>query len=149
MSKVPGRKPSKELFENGTYSLEEFHDLFIELEDMTEYEPAIQLVESWKEWERLKRDWPRLASHINDWKEELAIKLRSQASRKIKELSDGDDAKALQAAKWIAEGGWNKRAGAGRPTKAQATKEAKEIARAASETREEENRVLKVLNGGK
>lgn len=144
-----GRQPSKALFENGTYDIEEFHDVFLEMEDITEYEPAIKLVGSWREWERLKRDWPAFRGHIQEWKEELEVKFRSQASRKIIELSDGDDAKALQAAKWVAEGGYNRRQGAGRPSKAEKNKEAKEIAMAAAETKKDEERILKVLNGGK
>ena len=74
---VSGRQPSKALFDDGTYDLEEFHDVFIELEDPTEYKPALQLVGSWREWERLKREWPKLREHIADWNEELEIKLKS------------------------------------------------------------------------
>ena len=33
-----GRQPSKALFENGTYDIEEFHDVFLEMEDITEYD---------------------------------------------------------------------------------------------------------------
>lgn len=143
-----GRLPSWSFFENGTYDIEEFHQAFLELEDMTEYEPAIKLVGSWKEWERLKRDSVTFNAYVTEWKAELTVKLASKAVKKINELVAGDDAKALQAAKWIAEEGWNKRTGKGRPSKAEREREAKELAKAAAETKQEEDRILKVLNGG-
>jgi len=144
-----GRIPSRQLFEDGTYDIEQFHNVFIELEDMTEYKPALQLCGSWKEWERLKNDWKTFNSYIAEWKEELEIKLRSESVAKIIELSKGDDPKALQAAKFLSEGGWRKRSGSGRPSKAEKTKEAKELARASAETKEEEDRILRLINGGK
>jgi hypothetical protein len=77
--KPVGRKPSKTLFkefdEDGIYTLEEFHDVFVECEDITEYEAAIKLVGSWTEWERIKRDWPNFQSYITVWKEEINIRL--------------------------------------------------------------------------
>jgi hypothetical protein len=145
-----GRIPSRALFENGTYKIEEFHDVFIELEDMTEYKPALQLCGSWREWQRLKNDWKIFNNYIAEWKEELEVKLRSESVEKIIKLAKGDDPKALQAAKFISEGGWDKRVGtAGRPSNAEKTRAAKELAQAVSETKEEEKRMLSVINGGK
>lgn len=150
---IAGRKPSKALFkdydeEQGIYSLDNFHDVFIECEDMTEYEPALKLVGSWKEWERLKRDFPGLVVFISEWKDELEVKLRSRAVKKILSLQDGEDQKALAAAKFISENGWDKRAGGGRPSKKLKDKEARELARAAAETKDEEDRMLKLVKGG-
>lgn len=144
-----GRIPSRGLFEDGTYDIEEFHAIFIKLGDMTEYKAAMQLCGSWKEWQRLKNDWKAFKTYIAEWKEELEVKLRSESVEKIIELAKGDDPKALQAAKFISEGGWNKRVGtAGRPSKAETNRAAKELAQAASETKEEEDRILRVINGG-
>lgn len=140
-----GRRPSKSLFEDGTYNIEEFHDVFLELEDPTEYKPALQLCGSWREWNRLKRDWPQFNAYIEEWKAELDVKLQSRAVDKVKTLMDSDN---YQAAKFISEGGWNKRAGAGRPSKAERSRAAKEIASQAAETKAEEDRILKLINGG-
>jgi hypothetical protein len=138
-----GRIPSRALFEDGTHDISEFHDVFIKLGDMTEYKAAMQLCGSWLEWQRLKNDWKAFNTYIAEWKEELEVKLRSESVEKIIELAKGDDPKALQAAKFISEGGWN------RPSKAETNKAAKELAQAASETKEEEARILRVINGGK
>jgi len=143
-----GRMPSRKLFEDGTYDIEEFHEIFIACEDMTEYDPAIKLCGSWKEWSRLKNDWPTFNDYIIEWKEELEIKLRSEAITKIIEHSKGDDSSALSAAKFISSAGWNSRSGAGRPTKAAKSREAKLLAQATAETKAEEERILKVVNGG-
>ncbi len=141
---IRGRIPSKALFEDGTYSLEEFHDVFIDLEDPTEYLPAIKLVGSWLEWQRIKRDWPAFNTYICTWQEELEVKLKSRAVQQVNTLAEEG---SFQASKWIAEHGFNKRQGAGRPSKAETKRAANEIAKGAAETKEEKERVLKLVNG--
>ena len=143
-----GRIPSRQLFENGTYDLNEFHAAFLRCKDPTEYRVAIEACGSWKEWERLKNDWPTFKRHVQEWQDELAILLRSEAVAKIIQLTKGEDAKALSAAKFLSEKGWQKRSGAGRPSNAERKREAKELAKMSSETKEEESRILKVINGG-
>ncbi len=151
MAKARGRKPSATLFnEDGPYCLDEFHDIFIECEDMTEYTAAIKLVGSWKEWCRIKNDWPAFVGYIEEWKEELEILLRSRATAKIQSLledSESDSVK-MQAAKYLSEAGWKKRAGAGRPSKREKERELKAMAQSAAETKDEETRILKLVNGG-
>ena len=140
-----GRQAAKSLFEDGTYDLEEFHDTFLEMEDPTEYKPALKLVGSWREWERIKRDWPTFRSHIKDWVEELDVKLKSKAVEQINKLAFESD--NYQANKWLAEEGYNKRQGAGRPSKAEKERAAKELATSAAETKEDKARILKLVNG--
>jgi hypothetical protein len=144
-----GRKPTKILFEDGTYDIEKFHDVFIEMEDLTEYKPALKLVKDWREWCRIKRDWPTFGNFVEEWKEEVRVKLTSEALQKIQSMAKGDDPKALQASRFIAEAG-DQRAGAkkGRPSRADKERAATELARAAGETAEERQRILKVINGG-
>ena len=143
-----GRKPAKALFEDGTYDLVEFHDVFVEEEDITEYKAAIILIGSWPEWERIKRDWPTFNQHLELWKQEITIRLKSKAIAKVNEIAQGDSPQATSAAKWIAEEGWNKRAGKGRPSKAERTREARVLAKAASDTEDESQRIFEVLEGG-
>lgn len=141
-----GRMPARSLFEDGTYKLEDFHDAYIECEDMTEYKPAMKMVGTWKEWCRLKRDWPTFNSYLAEWREELEIKLRSRAMEKLQGLvAEGN----LQAAKFFAEEGYNKKKGAGRPGKSERDQAAKELAKAAAETAQDRERILKVINGGR
>jgi hypothetical protein len=152
---IVGRKPSKSLFfgltEDDTsaiYHLEEFRKKFVELEDLTEYKAAEALVGSWAEWCRIKKDWPGFNDHIRIWIEEIEVRLKSRALDKIKALAVSDDKAAYQAAKFLATQEYERRPGAGRPTKAEKERELKALARAASETEQEEKRMLKVLQGG-
>ena len=140
-----GRQAAKSLFENGNYDIELFHQTFLELEDPTEYKPALQLVGSWREWQRLKRDWPTFNNHINEWKEELDVRLKSKAVEQINRLAFDD--KNYQASKWLAEEGFHKRTGAGRPSKAERERAAKEMADQAASTKADKARVLKLING--
>jgi len=147
--KKRGPKDSKELFFNGTYDIDEFHDVFISCADLTEYRAAMQLVGDWQEWNRLKRNSGWFANHVLLWVEELKTRLKSDAMQKIIELAASDSNSAGTAAKWLAEGTWEKEAGRGRPSKAEQRRAAQRIASAAAETEEEKKRMLKVLNGGK
>lgn len=148
-----GKKPSKAYFEEGgKYDLAEFHRIFISCGDLTEYEPSMLALgdvpesERWVEWNRLKRDWPAFNTHLANWKAELEVKFKSVAIKQIqKSAVDGN----MQASKWIAEGGYDKRSGAGRPSAAEKKRQLKEIATNATETKQEEERMLKVMDGGK
>ena len=143
---VRGRQSSKAMFEDGTYDLEHFHDVFIEYEDPTEYKPALELVGSWREWQRIKRDWKGFNGHIEDWKAELEVRLRSKAVDQINKLAlDGGN---FQASKWMAEVGYEKRSGAGRPSKSEKARAARELAEQAASTKEDKARILKLVNHG-
>jgi hypothetical protein len=153
----PGRKRAKSLFfstmeddDHAIYYLDKFHDTFIQLEDITEYRAAIELVGTWVEWNRLKRDWPAFRGFIQDWKDELEVKFRSNACAKVLALQSADsESVQLQAAKFLSSAEWDKRqVGAGRPSDKLKRQAAKELASVASETKEEESRMLKVINGG-
>ena len=88
--------------------------LFLESEDPTEYDFAKKHLISWSHWKRLN-DNKVLRKHFDEWREELEFKLRSQAIRDIIAMS-ANESGGFQAAKWIADRGWDKRA-AGRPSK--------------------------------
>lgn len=87
--------------------------LYLAHEDPTEYDFACTYLLGWEHWQRICRN-KRFGEMVKGWREELELKLRSQAVRDIIELSSGD--KGFQAAKWIADKGWDKRL-AGRPSK--------------------------------
>ena len=88
--------------------------LYLEMEDPTEYEFAVEHLLGWNHWKRLNNN-SLLSKHFVEWREELEVKLRSKAIQKIMDKSemDGD----FSASKWLADRGWEKR-GAGRPSKA-------------------------------
>ena len=92
--------------------------LYLEFEDPTEYEFATTVLLGWKHWQRMCEN-KLIRKHIDDWREELEVKLRSRAILDaIKEARKGH----FQAAKWVADRGWSTR-GAGRPSKAEIEKQ--------------------------
>lgn len=95
--------------------------LYLEEEDPTEYLFATKYLLNWKHWVRLNTKNQMLKAHFEEWREELEIKLRSLAILSILEQSV-DGAKGFQAAKWIADKGWDKRS-PGRPSKEEIDKE--------------------------
>lgn len=98
--------------------------LYLEFEDPTEYEFANSVLLGWKHWQRMCEN-KVIRKHIDEWREELEVKLRSQAIRDaIQEAKKGH----FQAAKWVADRGWSTR-GAGRPSKADVEHEKKVQAR--------------------
>lgn len=96
--------------------------LYLECADPTEYDFATTYLLSWKHWLRLCEN-KALRVHIDEWRDELEIKLRSSAIKYILSTSQGPLAN-VQAAKWVADRGWSTR-GAGRPTKAEVEREKK------------------------
>ena len=92
--------------------------LFIESSDPTEYTFATTYLLGWKHWQRMCEN-QILRKHIDEWREELEVKIRSEA---VKQAMTQASSGAFQAAKWVADRGWATR-GAGRPTKAEMDKE--------------------------
>lgn len=86
--------------------------LYLEMADPTEYEFAVACFLNWNHWQRITENKACL-KYITQWREELEVKLRSQAVKmNIAAAKSG----SYQAAKWIADRGWQTR-GAGRPSK--------------------------------
>jgi len=87
--------------------------LYLEHEDPTEYDFACTYLLGWDQWQRICAN-KVFTKMVEAWRVELELKIRSQAVRDILDQSQGD--KGFQAAKWLADRGWDKR-GAGRPSK--------------------------------
>lgn len=85
--------------------------IYIQLSDPTEYRIATEYFGGWEHWKVLCNTI--LKNVIEDWREELEVKLRAKALKQIRDLaSEGDRA----AAKIILDKGWDKRS-AGAPSK--------------------------------
>lgn len=94
--------------------------LYLECGDPTEYEFANKHLLGWKHWQRLKAN-KVLAKRFKEWEEELEVRLRSEG---IKNAIEHAKTGTFQAAKWLADKGWDVK-GAGRPTKGQTEREAR------------------------
>lgn len=105
---------------------------YLEIADPTEYNVAIQLLGSWKHWEKLcELEWFKL--ELEDWRTELRKKIEADAIRRIGDIARADSASAFGANRYLLENFGpkpGKKSGAGRPTdkyvKAKAVREAVE-----------------------
>ena len=101
--------------------------LYMEANDPTEYTIAHEVFGSWKQWKRLCKN-KIIGEYIQELRDELEVRLRSDAIKAMVDTATLEGAKGTTAAKYIAERGWNKRK-AGAPSK------------------EEKNRELKIQDG--
>ena len=88
--------------------------LYLEHEDVTEYDFAVTYLLGWSHWQRLRKN-KQLAKHIGEWEIELELKIRSAGLKAIIDAALDEDG-GFQAAKYLADKGWAK-TGAGRPKK--------------------------------
>ena len=88
--------------------------LYLKEEDPTEYSFATKYLLGWQHWKRLCEN-KAIAKHIEEWREELELKIRSQAVRDMVNMCASENGN-YSAAKFLADRGWDKRA-AGRPSK--------------------------------
>lgn len=100
---------------------------YLLLEDPTEYEIATKFFDSWAHWKKV-RESARIKPLVDEWREELEVKLRSKGVKGVySKALDGD----YQASKWLAEKGWvpvgTKKRGA--PSKEEVVAEARKEAR--------------------
>ena len=94
--------------------------LYLELADPTEYEFATKYLLGWKHWKRLCAN-KAIRTHIDEWREELEMKLRCQGVRSMITSAENGN---YQASKWLNDRGWEQR-GAGRPSKEEVEREKK------------------------
>lgn len=95
--------------------------LYLEMEDVGEYLFASEHLLGWDQWNRLCQN-KQVSEHIEKWRYELELKLRSKAIMEIQLRAKSE--KGISAARWLAEKGWDKRQ-AGRPSKAEVEREVK------------------------
>lgn len=88
--------------------------LYLKEEDVTEYEFATRHLLGWQHWKRLCEN-KQVRKHIDEWREELELKIRAQAIRDMQGLCASENGN-FSAAKFLADRGWEKRA-PGRPSK--------------------------------
>jgi len=114
--------------------------LFLKEEDPTEYVFATKYLLGWQHWKRLCQN-KQLAEHFEEWREELELKIRSQAVRDMMNMCASENSN-YSAAKFLADRGWDKRA-AGRPSK----KEKEASLRIEERLADEFEQDIKRLNG--
>lgn len=99
-------------------SLDEAGTKFVSCGDMTGYVFANEHMGGFKHWCAMKAS-KALQPHIQDWEDELEMKIRSQALRRVNDTAKEGH---FQANKFLADRGWQTRK-AGRPSKAEVERE--------------------------
>lgn len=94
--------------------------LYLEIADPTEYEFATACFIGWGHWQRICEN-KAIRRHIEEWRVELEVKLRSRGVKAAIFAANGGN---YQAAKWLADRGWDTR-GPGRPSKSDVERETK------------------------
>lgn len=156
MTDSMGRYLTQSLFlefaynEDAIYSLKEqdhFHNgrvyysikrIYLEMADPTEYEFASAAFAGWKHWQKIC-DNKAIRKHIDEWRSELEYKLRCAG---VKALIVQGSSGNFQAAKWLADRGWESR-GAGRPSKEEVDREKAFQSRAGDEFSADVVRLMK------
>lgn len=86
---------------------------YIEFGDPNEYLFARSWLYDWEHWQRLCKN-KIVGRHIEQWREELFLSLKSEGIQTLIDL--GTEGKSYQAAKYLAECGWDVKE-RGRPSK--------------------------------
>lgn len=114
--------------------------LYLEAEDVHEYDFAKANLYSWEHWLRLlENKWCR--KFIDNWREELEVKIASGGVQSILDLAEGGN---FQAAKYVADRQWNKKRG--RPSKDEIAKNQKVDERINKEFEDDIDRVSSVVS---
>lgn len=111
--------------EEAPYTLDEMRCIYVETMDPTEHAAALKLLGSWEHWQALVRS-ASFKLFIQRWREEMSVRIRSQAIMYIADLSVKEN--GFQAARWLAEKGWIEKAAKGRPKKDDVERAAREEA---------------------
>lgn len=81
--------------------------LYIHGEDVTEYLFARSHLGGWQHWQKMCNS-AVLLPHINKWREELELYIRSKSILNIMSEASSKSRSALTANKWLADKGWEK-----------------------------------------
>lgn len=121
-------KEQDHLFNGKTYiSLKR---IFLEMEDVTEYDFALATLGSFLHWETLCKS-PWFKEHIDQWRKELNLKLKAKGMRSIIKAATVDENLSFQAMKYLADNQYiEKGSKRGRPSKEEIKAELKKEAEA-------------------
>lgn len=112
-------------------------------EDPTEFLFANEYLDGWQHWKTLC-EAPFFKPYIAKWREELELQIRAKALAQVIETSRSGSKDAYTATKFLVEGGYTPKATKGRPSKAEVSARAKEIAEDQLRVNEDFDRVVRM-----
>jgi hypothetical protein len=78
-------------------------EMYLDTEDPTEYDFAVEHLGGWNHWKALtKCKW--FAPYLADWRDEMEVRVRSRGIKSL--ISHSLTPKGQTSAKWLAEKGW-------------------------------------------
>jgi hypothetical protein len=123
--------------------------LYLACGDPTEYSFAMEAFGSWNQWLKIKAS-KAIGPYLEGWDMELELKLKSDGLRSVIGEAKGGGKSSFNAAKYLANGDWNKATKRGRPSKEEVAKELKIAAKLDAEFADDATRIgLSVINGDK
>ena len=99
--------------------------IYLEMEDVTEYEFALATLGSFTHWETLCKS-PWFKEHIEQWRKELNLKLKARGMKSIIKAATTDENLSFQAMKYLADNQYLDKGKRGRPSKEEIAKKLKE-----------------------
>ena len=105
--------------------------LYMEMEDLTEYEFANKYLDGWEHWEMLNAcEW--FKPYVERWRKELTLKVQARALKALRAEAQSSSKNSFVANKFLVDRGWvdksEKSHGRGRPSKDEVKKAADAIA---------------------
>ena len=122
-------------------------NIFLAYADPTEYSFAVEVLGGWEHWQMMNKSY-KLSSIFQAWRDELDIKHQALGMKALIHASKDNDAKGVNAAKYLVEKGYIPKRG--RPSKEEVERELKRSAKSRQELNADLERIgLKVVNGEK
>lgn len=127
----------------GVVLLPSLRRLYVEAADPTEYSFCKTYLDGWAHWKKMFSS-PTLSPHIEEWREELDISLRSANLARIMKVAETPSKESYQAQKFLTTGGWKETTEkkVGRPTKEKIKQEAEKLFTESSVHDEDFERIL-------
>ncbi len=120
--------------------------LYMDMDDLTEYDFAIQHLANWEHWKLLcECTW--FKPIVSLWREELHLRHAASALRQVKRIAATNENGSMAANKYLLEKGWQKNLDpVGRPSKEAIKKKAKEMVLTEQEIEEDHSRIFKLVS---
>ena len=113
-----------------------------------EYDFAVETFGAWEHWLKLCKSSKDIRVAIQAWREELDVRIKSKAMKQMMIASLDDDAKGVNAAKYLADKGYEPKRG--RPSKEEVARQTKIDAGVNKDLEDDMSRLgLKVVQGSK